>query len=169
MFQILVSQIFMNLFIAVIIDAYVYESDQHNQSITPYSLLEFIDVWSEFDPEATGFIEIKRLEEFILALAKSGHGKSLIVFVDHVAKVKTMRKIFLRQLNLPTYYQLKKVAFMDTLQQLCDKVNLLHFKNEAPNVFCHERMREIMGERKNDDDKNSQKEEDNKMEFSSLL
>jgi hypothetical protein len=42
-----------------------------------------------------------------------------------------MRRRFLSYLNIPTYYQLKKVMFYDVLQQLCYRVNLVLNNKDA--------------------------------------
>ena len=41
-----------------------------------------------------------------------------------------MRRRFLAKLAIPTYCQMKKIMFYDTLQCLCDKKNLLTFNQE---------------------------------------
>ena len=74
LFHILVSQIFVNLFIAIIIDAFLGQSNQFNLPIEPYSLYEFVNIWAKYDPEATGFISIHDLEPFIIDLANSNEG-----------------------------------------------------------------------------------------------
>ena len=58
LFQILVTQVFINLFMAIIIDAFLGETDHFKLPIQPYALYEFQKIWSEYDPEATGFISV---------------------------------------------------------------------------------------------------------------
>ena len=115
-FQILVSQIIVNLFIAIIIDAFLGQSDQFDLPISPYHLYDFVEIWSRYDPEATGFISIHDLEQFIIDLASSPEGFNLVIFHNKVLNSKTIRKRFITKLNIPMYYQLKKVSFIDTLQ-----------------------------------------------------
>ena len=62
MFYILVSQIFVNLFIVIIIDAFQDKESNKNLPITFYNIYEFSQLWSKYDPEATGFISIHDLE-----------------------------------------------------------------------------------------------------------
>jgi hypothetical protein len=57
-FQILVSQIFVNLFIAIIIDGFLGQSNQFELPIEQYSLYEFVKIWTKYDSEASGFIRI---------------------------------------------------------------------------------------------------------------
>ena len=128
-FQVLVSQIFVNLFIAIIIDAFLGQSDQFKLPVSVYSVYEFTNLWANYDPEATGFISIDDLESFIIDLAES-EGRQLVIFHKRVLADADLRRRFLTKLNIPTYHQMRKVNFTDTLQQLCDKVNLLNFKTQ---------------------------------------
>lgn len=89
-----------------------------------------MEIWSKFDPDASGFIAVRDLESFIMELAESKEGSALVIFKDKILENKSIRDRFLRKLNIPTYYQLKKINFYDTLQQLCDKVNLLNYKKD---------------------------------------
>lgn len=59
LFHILVSQIFLNLFIAIIIDAFVHQADHFKLPIQPYALNDYQEIWQKYDPGATGFIPIK--------------------------------------------------------------------------------------------------------------
>lgn len=61
-FNTLVFQIFINLFVAIIIDAFLGQSNQFQLPIQNYSIEEFTDIWAEFDPLATGYISITDLE-----------------------------------------------------------------------------------------------------------
>lgn len=104
LFHILVSQIFVNLFIAIIIDAFLGQSDQFKLPIQPYSLYDYVNVWSEYDPDATGFISIHNLESFIIDLAKSSEASALIIFKERILQEPDTRRKFLTKLNIPTYF-----------------------------------------------------------------
>ena len=69
-FNILVTQVFINLLIAIIIDAFLEQTDHFQLPIKKYEIQDFVETWQEFDPEATGFILIKDLNRFMLALCK---------------------------------------------------------------------------------------------------
>ena len=74
-FQILVFQIFVNLFVAVIIDAFLGQTDHFNLPIHKYSVQAFVEIWSQYDPEATGYIGIDQLDAFILDLVNSSEAR----------------------------------------------------------------------------------------------
>ena len=121
MFHILVSQIFVNLFIAIIIDAFLGQTDHFNSETEnqldnlPYALFDFVELWSKYDEDATGYIDIADLENFIIDLCASDEGWSLVIFADRLKYVRKMRITFLCKLNIPTYDQMTKVNFTDTL------------------------------------------------------
>ena len=77
---------------------------------------EFKEIWSKFDPHATGFIDIDSLEPFLIELCRSEEGKELVVLSHRVEKISSIRKRFLNHLSIPTYGQMKKVMFYDVLQ-----------------------------------------------------
>ena len=68
-FSLLVSQIFLNLFIAIIIDSFLGQSDAFALPVNQNDIDEFVDTWKEFDPSARGYIEAHDLEPFIVKLA----------------------------------------------------------------------------------------------------
>ena len=76
----------MNLFIAIIIDAFLGQSDQFKLPIQPYALYDFISLWAQYDPKATGFISICNLESFIIDLANSGEASGLVIFKEKILK-----------------------------------------------------------------------------------
>ena len=66
----IVFQIFLNLFIAIIIDVFLGRSEQEKIAVQKNSLQEFVNVWSVYDPDASGFIKISEFENFIVDLTK---------------------------------------------------------------------------------------------------
>ena len=64
-YQIMVSQIFLNLFIAIIIDSFFGRSEIESLPAQDVSFLSYVNCWSEFDPEATKFINTNQLDPFI--------------------------------------------------------------------------------------------------------
>lgn len=63
------SQIFLNLFIAIIIDSFMGQADAFALPVNQNDIDEFIEVWQEYDSDALGYIESKDLEDFILTLS----------------------------------------------------------------------------------------------------
>ena len=55
-FMLIVSLIFLNLFIAIILQAYTDESEQLSLKIEEADIEIFRIVWSEFDPTGSGYI-----------------------------------------------------------------------------------------------------------------
>lgn len=49
-FQIIVSQIFLNLFIAILIDSFAGQSEAYNLPVKQIDIDTFIHSWSKFDP-----------------------------------------------------------------------------------------------------------------------
>ncbi|XP_024517728.1 voltage-dependent T-type calcium channel subunit alpha-1H [Selaginella moellendorffii] len=62
------SFIFMNLFVAVILDAITFGLVNENSMVTPTHLLGFKALWAHYDPHATGYIGMHKLRRFVDAL-----------------------------------------------------------------------------------------------------
>ena len=60
-FQIIVSQVFLNIFIAIILQGYFQAMEQEKQTINKAVLEQYRDAWSKHDPYATGFIQVGNL------------------------------------------------------------------------------------------------------------
>jgi len=56
-FTLVVSQIFLNLFIAIIIDSFLGQSDAFALPVNQNDIDEFCDCWQHYDPDARGYIE----------------------------------------------------------------------------------------------------------------
>lgn len=67
----IVSQIFLNLFIAIVIDSFSNKAEDFALPVTDMDVVIFGEVWSKFDRDSSGYIPLIRIEEFIMALAKS--------------------------------------------------------------------------------------------------
>ena len=78
-FQVVITQIFLNLFIAVIIDAFMGVSEQFSLPVNRMAMTEFQTIWCEFDPKGTSYIDIEDLHEVMIELANSDHGKDLLI------------------------------------------------------------------------------------------
>lgn len=86
-----------------------------NLPVQPYQIAEFVRIWSQFDPDATGFISINDLDELIKTLATSSESQKLVILHETMANDDSVRHRFLAYLNVPCYDQLKKVMFYDVL------------------------------------------------------
>jgi hypothetical protein len=56
-FQIIISQIFLNLFIAIIVDSFLGQAESAMLPVQPIDIDAFCDTWKEFDGEAKGYID----------------------------------------------------------------------------------------------------------------
>lgn len=98
MFQIICKQIFLNLFVAIIIDAFLGNAEMFSLPIQVYEINEYTLLWSKYDAEATGFMAISDLENFLLDMAKSPEGKGIIVLHELLIKDENHRKRFIGKL-----------------------------------------------------------------------
>ena len=69
LFQVIVSQVFLNLFIAIIIDAFFGQSQ--DLPIKEKTLEDYQRIWSDFDKDATGFIPLRELPNLISDIANA--------------------------------------------------------------------------------------------------
>ena len=81
-FVLIVSFVIFNLFVGVVLESYNDQIKPMMETIPPKSLEDFTRVWSEFDPQATYFINIKDLSSLICRLSEplgvySGEGSSV--------------------------------------------------------------------------------------------
>ena len=58
LFQIIVSQVFLNLFIAIIIDAFFGQNDLANMPVKESVIEDYRNLWSKYDKLATGKITV---------------------------------------------------------------------------------------------------------------
>ena len=60
--------IFLNLFIAIILQGYNDTTERNEKMFNSDINEHFRDIWSHYDPDATGFIEIEEFPSFMLEL-----------------------------------------------------------------------------------------------------
>lgn len=70
-FQLLVSQIYLNLVIAIIVDAFTSVIAAGKLPVTEDLIDEFVRCWAKYDPDATSFISIENLNNLLEDLCKS--------------------------------------------------------------------------------------------------
>ena len=69
-FIILVCQIFLSLFIAIIVDSFVAQNSASKLPVQDNDIDEFVEAWSYFDEEAKGHICAKDLDAFLAKLVE---------------------------------------------------------------------------------------------------
>jgi len=62
-FMIIVSFIFLNLFIAIILESFNTSQNEEGLKIGQQTLNQFSEIWSEFDKKGKGFIKYNELEQ----------------------------------------------------------------------------------------------------------
>jgi hypothetical protein len=71
LFLFMVAYIFLNLFIAIVVDTYLGMSNAFNLPIKPCDVEIFVLLWSTYDPSARGFIAIQDLPKLLKDLDES--------------------------------------------------------------------------------------------------
>ena len=66
----MVPLIFLNLFIAIILEGFEQTSQKVNSLIQEEELEHFRDCWVQFDKEGTGFMKISDFPEFMMTLGE---------------------------------------------------------------------------------------------------
>lgn len=63
-YMIFVTFIFLNLFIAIILEGFSDTSEEKNLRVDHLMIMKFINIWQDFDPEGTGFIKVSEISLF---------------------------------------------------------------------------------------------------------
>ncbi|CDW82905.1 voltage-gated ion channel superfamily [Stylonychia lemnae] len=109
---IFVNLIFLNLFIAIILQGFDDTQSKESRMFNQETLDKFRDVWSQYDPEATTFIPIKQIKDFLFDIGKPlGWDEGLI-------EKTGSQDQFIANLDLPIYNNFSDYMFFDVLQAL---------------------------------------------------
>lgn len=92
--------IFLNLFIAIILEGFNNTSEAETLPIQESTLDQFRSAWSEFDPNGSGFIQTDELNFFIKRLVDMD--SPLIVYPDEL-KTPRLRDNMVALLRVPCY------------------------------------------------------------------
>ena len=71
LFQVIVSQVFLNLFIAIIIDAFFGQTDLAKIPVKERVIEDFVRLWSKYDTDANFLISVKDCKSLFIDLAKA--------------------------------------------------------------------------------------------------
>eukprot|EP00347_Sterkiella_histriomuscorum_P013361 403365010 len=107
-----VNLIFLNLFIAIILQGFEDTQRKENRMFNNDSLAHFRKIWSDFDPEATTFIPIAQLKPLLFKLGLP------LGFDQSYQGSKSMQEKFIISLDLPTYNNFQDYQFLDVLDAL---------------------------------------------------
>ena len=98
LFTLIVSTIFLNLFVAVILNGFTSSNEEEGISKFKEKIEKIKMIWQEYDPEASGFILVTQFEEFLLKveaeantpddtfinLPLAGNPKNIKHFISHL-------------------------------------------------------------------------------------
>jgi voltage-dependent calcium channel L type alpha-1D len=77
-FTVVISVVFINLFVGVILEGFSFSNDETGASVKPDDFMKFADHWAKFDPNASCYISIQQLEEFVQTLGPPlGFGRNM--------------------------------------------------------------------------------------------
>jgi len=112
-FQMLISQIFLNLFIAIVIDAYSGQAQVASLPVSQRDIDTFVEAWSKFDPEASGYISTIDLEDLLIDLCATDCSMMDEVrpFIDN----EVCRDNFVMGLDIPTHNSFSSFMFYDVI------------------------------------------------------
>lgn len=115
----LVVLIFLNLFIAIILEGYEETQQKENKLFNQEKLDAFRQVWAQFDPDATTYIRISQLKALLFALGKP------LGWDAAVAARPAYQDRFIANLDLPIYNSFSDYMFMDVLEALALRVVII--------------------------------------------
>eukprot|EP00602_Paraphysomonas_sp_CaronLab_P008605 CAMPEP_0185034492 /NCGR_PEP_ID=MMETSP1103-20130426/24443_1 /TAXON_ID=36769 /ORGANISM="Paraphysomonas bandaiensis, Strain Caron Lab Isolate" /LENGTH=1644 /DNA_ID=CAMNT_0027571169 /DNA_START=197 /DNA_END=5132 /DNA_ORIENTATION=+ len=108
-FTVIITFVFLNLFIGVILEGFS-SADDSGKAVKPEDFIRFADHWSIYDPNATCYITVEQLEDFVQTLFTP------LGFGEHIATHKELMARISR-LNLHIFSG-KRVHFKDVLSAL---------------------------------------------------
>jgi hypothetical protein len=115
-FILLVRLIFLNLFIAIILDSFGDVTDQEARLLNSDMVERILESWANFDSNATGFIKVTDFEAFMRELRRP------IGWDEEDALTIEDRNKFIHELNLPIYNEMRDYQFTDVGLALCKRV-----------------------------------------------
>jgi len=119
-FMLVVSFIFLNLFIAIILQGFGRTSEEDSSRINEEQIQTFQRLWLEFDPNGTGFIRIPQFDDLLIRLIEKK--SNLLRYPDILKDDSQQRQLFMSELELPTYNTFRDFYFWDVLIALSKAV-----------------------------------------------
>lgn len=121
---------FLNLFIAIIIDSFLGQTDLQSAPIQQYHVEEFVRLWQKYDPEATGFIEYEQLTALFVDITNSKDARTLCVLnKDQITEPRRKERL-IAELEIPLYKKASKVFFYDVLVKLAFSKAYMYFNDD---------------------------------------
>ena len=112
LFQVIVSQVFLNLFIAIIIDAFFGQTDLAKIPLKQQSFDDFTITWSHYDRDRNGLISFVDLKDLLFRLADENETDPALggVFIPFKKQLKQDSKFMnrlLMSLDIPIHIDKK--------------------------------------------------------------
>lgn len=115
-YQLLVTFISLNLFIAIIIDSFQETSLKKNLRVDEVMMKKFKEIWQQYDEEGSGFIDCKNLDAFFRELIMKD--VKLIRGGEYLVRIHGEMSKFIAELHLPVYNSFQHYHFYDVLLHL---------------------------------------------------
>ena len=115
-FQLIVSIIFLNLFIAVILQGFSSSKEEEGLEVHRKQAEQLKDLWKKYDPDGTGFILTGDLSNLIDEIEEQTD-----IIKSFIKKDPLRRRKFIASLQIPTYFTFTKYYFQDILSCLVKK------------------------------------------------
>lgn len=96
-FMLVVSLIFLNLFIAIILEGQLLATQQNEARVSEDTRFAFTSAWTKYDPNASGLIKVDDLPELIFDLAQ----------IEYMQRKESMSKRAHFMFNLTAYPEVK--------------------------------------------------------------
>ena len=116
-FQIIVSQVFLNLFIAIVVDTFIAMKNAYDLPVKQNDIDTFVECWQKYDPLGTGYILTKDLDQLLLDI----HASDTSFFSDDHEQITDteMRRNLMIYLEIPMHKDLTSFMFYEVLSILC--------------------------------------------------
>lgn len=108
----MVPLIFLNLFIAIILEGFEQTSKKVKTLISEEHLEHFRECWSKFDKNGTCFIKLTELPELLFMLGEP------LGWDESYRNNQKLQDDFMEELNIQTYNGFKDYLFFDVIQAL---------------------------------------------------
>jgi len=116
LFHLMVTVIFLNLFVAVILNGFSNSNDEESFQIFKVQIEKFKKIWQEYDPQATGFVEVTKIEAIVLQL----EADTDFITTGLRGNPKAIRQ-FIASLQIPSYQGFSKYFMQDVLSTIAKK------------------------------------------------
>lgn len=111
-YRIVVEMIFLNLFIAIILQGFDDTNKQENSVLNNDIAEHFTEIWAKFDPKGTSTIPVSEFEDFLFKLG------SPLGWTSKYKDNQRRRDKFIEKLKLVKYNEFKNYRFLEVLEAL---------------------------------------------------